>query len=56
MDPFTHLDVEPTGDLSSEQHGILKNTLLSLAEKSEFEGVSFYLKGEYIGGRPNDRG
>jgi hypothetical protein len=56
MDPFTHLDVEPTGDLSPEQHGILKNTLLSLSEKPEFEGVSFYLNGEYIGGRRDDRG
>lgn len=56
MDPFTHLDVNSTGELTAKQHLKIKNALLALATNSDFEDVSFYINSEYIGGRPNDRG
>lgn len=53
---MTHLDFESTGGIDSEQETALKAAIANLIANERFEDVSFYLNGDYIGGRPNDRG
>lgn len=48
-----HLDITTDFAVTQDQ----KDRLTELANHDDFKtDVSFYLNGDYIGGRPNDRG
>ena len=54
--PLTHLDVNLAGTETPTQYAAIKQQIFALISNPLFSGTSFYLKGQYIGGRPNDRG
>lgn len=56
MNDLTHLDLNGTGTLNAAQEAKLRTALQVLSKDKDFEGTSFYLNNEFIGGRPNDRG
>lgn len=57
MEGATHFDIVTEGELTSAQRLRIENIVNAMTKEPDFKGItSFYLNGEYIGGRPNDRG